>query len=123
MNLSRVILIVSLFFALGYSRTYAQIVPQTADSVVTTTYKRKFVKDPAFLARQQFVTDSIMTHSWLFPDSMVHKHMIMDSIIKANVVGRSNLISRYKELTTMKVSKYRLGKPVPKGSVWVLKLL
>nr|WP_294877191.1 DUF4271 domain-containing protein [uncultured Pedobacter sp.] len=120
MNLSRVILIVSLFFALSYSQTYGQTVPQTADSVVVpTTYTRKFVKDPAFLARQKFVTDSIMTHTWLFPDSMVRKHMIMDSIIKANVVGRSDLINRYKELTTMKVSKYRLGKPVPKGSVWV----
>jgi len=120
MNLSRIIFVVSLFFTLGYSQAFAQIGQETVDTVAATNaYKRKFVKDPAFLARQKFVTDSIMTHSWLFPDSIINKHMIMDSIIKANVEGRSNLLNRYKELTTMKVSKYRLGKPVPKGALWV----
>lgn len=120
MNLNRIIFIVSLFFTLGYSRAYAQIEPEIVDTVATTnTYRQKFVKDPAFLARQQFVTDSIMRHTWLFPDSMIHKHMIMDSIIKANVVGRSNLMFRHKELMSMKVTKYRLGKPVPKGALWV----
>ncbi|NRF38825.1 DUF4271 domain-containing protein [Pedobacter foliorum] len=120
MNLSRIILVVSFFFILSFNRAYAQVEQEVVDTVAAAnTYTRKFVKDPAFLARQKFVTDSIMTHSWLFPDSMINKHMIMDSIIKANVEGRSNLLSRYKELTTMKVSKYRLGKPVPKGALWV----
>ncbi|WP_214226978.1 DUF4271 domain-containing protein [Pedobacter sp. B4-66] len=120
MNLSRIILVVSFFFILSFNRVHAQVEQEIVDTVASTnTYTRKFVKDPAFLARQKFVTDSIMTHSWLFPDSMINKHMIMDSIIKANVEGRSNLLSRYKELTAMKVSKYRLGKPVPKGALWV----
>jgi len=120
MNFGRFIFIVSLFFTLSYSQVFAQIEPEATDTIAEASiYKRKFVKDPAFLARQKFVTDSIMTHSWLFPESMIQRHIVMDSIINANVTGRSDLLNRYKELTTMKVSKYRLGKPIPKGSVWV----
>src|SRR5215217_1268178 len=98
----------------------AQLTDSLADSAaVAAKYKRWKLKDSAFVARQNFVTDSIMKHTWLFPDSMVNKHMIIDSIIHANVYGRSNLINRYKDYASRKVSKYRLGTLVPKGQVWV----
>lgn len=49
--------------------------------------------------------------------------MIMDSIIKANVEGRSNLINRYKDFAATPKSKYRFGKPLPRGQTWVLLVL
>lgn len=89
------------------------------DTAVARVYTKRRVVDSAFLARQQFVTDSIMTHTWLIPDSLINKHMIMDSIIKTYVEGRSDLMSRYKEYNGVKKGKYRSGKPLPKGQIWV----
>ena len=98
----------------------AQELRQSADTIITqNSYRSRVARDSAYRARQKFVTDSIISHTWLFPDSMINKHMIMDSIIKANVYGRSNLINRYKDYSHIQKSKYRTGKPVPKGEVWV----
>ena len=120
MKWSSILLVVVLVLALDWEMGMAQELGQPADSVVVqNSYKRRQVRDSAYRARQKFVTDSIISHTWLFPDSMINKHMIMDSIIKANVYGRSNLINRYKDYSHIKKSKYRIGRPVPKGEVWV----
>ncbi len=117
----RIIVVVALLFALVSEGAIAQVAPVLSDTLdAARTYRRRVVRDSAFLVRQQFVTDSIMKATWLFPDSLIDKHMIVDSILKANTVGRSNLLLRYKDFGPVQVSKYRLGKPVPKGEIWVL---
>ena len=100
---------------------YAQVPVLAPDSVpVRVSYRQRLVRDSAYNARRDFVTDSVMKASWLFPDSMINTHMIMDSILQANTVGRSNLINRYKDYASVPKSKYRFGKPLPKGQLWVL---
>jgi hypothetical protein len=106
---------------MGNEMGYSQVPVLAADSVpARATYRQRFVRDSAYNARRNFVTDSVMKATWLFPDSIVNKHMIMDSIIKANTVGRSNLINRYKDYVSIPRSKYKFGKPLPKGQLWVL---
>ncbi|MEJ2882729.1 DUF4271 domain-containing protein [Pedobacter sp. GR22-6] len=121
MCFKRIILAISLLFALISDQAVAQLSPFSADTTVAAKpFQRRFVRDSAFLARQKIVTDSIMKATWLFPDSLVDRGMIIDSILKANTVGRSNLMLRYKDFAKVPVSKYRLGKLVPKGELWVL---
>ena len=100
---------------------YAQVPVLAPDSVpVRVSYRQRLARDSAYNARRDFVTDSVMKASWLFPDSLINTHMIMDSILQANTVGRSNLINRYKDYASVPKSKYRFGKPLPKGQLWVL---
>jgi hypothetical protein len=103
---------------------YAQDIPQTPKdtaSQAVETYIPKRVRDSAFLARQKFVTDSIMTHTWILPDSLLDKNMIMDSIMKANIYDRPKDLPWYVIRGKKKTdSLYQIGKPVPKGEVWVL---
>ena len=110
-----------LLLLMGNEMGYSQVPVLAADSVpARATYRQRFVRDSAYNARRDFVTDYVMKATWLFPDSIVNKHMIMDSIIKANTVGRSNLINRYKDYASIPRSKYKFGKPLPKGQLWVL---
>jgi len=120
MNFRGFILFMVLILAAAGQKANAQVIDSLMDSAaVRAKYSRWKLRDSAYVARQNFVTDSIMKHSWLFPDSMVNKHMIIDSIIKANVYGRSDLINRYKDYASRKISKYRLGTLLPKGQLWV----
>ena len=120
MKWSRIFLITVVTFLLSGSIGIAQEAEQTADTgTVAVSYTKRTVRDSAYMARQKFVTDSIIKHTWLFPDSMINRHMIMDSIIKANTHGRSDLFNRYKDYRHIKKGKYRTGQPVPKGSLWV----
>jgi hypothetical protein len=109
---------------LSASSIYAQ---QTGPPQQDTTFKAKTsyepreVRDSVFFARQRIVTDSIMTHTWILPDSLLSKTMIMDSILKANIYGRPKDEPWYVLHSKKKVeSIYRVGKPVPKGELWVL---
>jgi hypothetical protein len=120
MDFRRLVFFFSMLLVLGISSGFAQIVEQPVDSLAAANNRIRWrARDSAFLARQKFVTDSIMTHTWLFPDSAINRHMIMDSILKANVYGKSNLINRYKDYSSRQISRYRLGSPVPKGQLWV----
>ena len=120
MDLKSIILFIVLLYSLGYEQVVAQVSTPPDSVIVASPYKRRLLRDSAYLARQAFVTDSIMKATWLFPDSIVDRNIIIDSILKANTVGRSNLMLRYKDFATVPVSKYRLGRPVPKGEMWVL---
>jgi hypothetical protein len=115
---------------LSASSIYAQqtvLAPQTTpaqqDSSLKpkTFYVPRVVRDSAFFARQRIVTDSIMTHTWILPDSLLDKTMIMDSIMRVNVYGRPKNEPWYVLHGKKKVeSIYRVGKPVPKGELWVI---
>jgi hypothetical protein len=131
MNWSRIILLVCLFFVACPVFTHAQVAPaavatvQQGDSLTQVpVYRTRIVKDAAYYARQKFVTDSIMTHTWLLPDSLIDKNIIIDSILKAQTTGHLDLYNRYKEFrSNKKVSAYRTGTPVPKGEIWVLGMI
>ncbi|MDR6784007.1 hypothetical protein ABIE26_002604 [Pedobacter africanus] len=122
MMVMRVIFLVCLFFAFPAGKVNAQVVAPLPDS--TAVVKKKYtriVRDSAFYARQKFVTDSILSHTWLLPDSLIDRNIIIDSILKANTYGRSGLYTRYKDFkTSEKVSRYQTGTPVLKGNLWVL---
>jgi hypothetical protein len=126
MILMRAVLVACLFCAISFSRADAQVISPLPDTtaVVIKSYSRKIVRDSAFFARQKFVTDSILSHTWLIPDSLIDRNMIIDSILKAHVYGRSGLFTRYKDFkTSEKVSRYQTGRPVPKGNLWVLGII
>lgn len=121
MNLNRIMLLLFLVCAIGVPKGHAQNINIPDSIPVANVYARKLVKDSAYLARQKFVTDSIMTHTWILPDSLIDKNIIIDSILKANTVGRSGIMDRYKEFGDVKkISAFRTGKPVPHGEVWIL---
>ncbi|MGY4383719.1 hypothetical protein ACVWYN_000738 [Pedobacter sp. UYP24] len=121
MNFRTAFYLTGLFLLLKLGNAHAQTVVLAPDTgKIRVTYRQKQIKDSIYNAKRDFVTDSIMKHTWLFPDSLLNKHMIMDSIINATVNGRSNLIDRYKDFTNVAKSKYRFGKPMVKGQVWVL---
>ncbi|WP_285010527.1 DUF4271 domain-containing protein [Pedobacter faecalis] len=126
MKLRQVFLLLLMVCTSCFTSLYAQENPEVpadtpANAVLERAerYQRWKAQQAAFLERQRFVTDSIMRHTWLFPDSALDRFIIIDSILKANTVGRSNLINRYKDFDSRAVSRYRLGRPVPKGQLWV----
>lgn len=93
--------------------------PDSSVSLVQVIPRRQ--RDSAMLARQRFVTDSIMRHTWLLPDSLLDRHMIIDSILKANVRPIKKGEAWYDLTGKGKAeSFYKLGRPVPKGEPWVL---
>lgn len=119
----RYVLVFFLFSSFGYVTVNAQAIQQaTGDSTIRRkVYKPRVLRDSAYLARQKFVTDSIMTHTWLFPDSVIDRSILIDSIMKANVFEKLDLDAWFKKYGKFKKeSKFRIGAPVPKGKVWVL---
>lgn len=119
-----------LCFFLSASCAYAQqsgigqsVKPALQDTTVqvTKTFAPRQVRDSAFYARQRFVTDSIMRHTWILPESLLNKTMIMDSILKANVYSRPKNEPWYVLHGKKKIASiYRVGAAVPKGELWVL---
>lgn len=124
MILKRIVLLICLCSALAAGRAGAQIVSNSPIIDTLATLKKshiRIVKDSAFYARQKFVTDSILSHTWIIPDSLINKNIIIDSILAAQVYGRSDLFTRYKDFkTSEKETRYQTGSPLPKGNLWVL---
>lgn len=125
MNLNRIILLLLIFFAAGFHEGYAQIATVPTDTLpAKRIFPQKIVKDAAYYARMKYVTDSIITHTWILPDSLIDKNIIIDSILKANISKKTGLFNRYAEMgSTKKISPFRTGKPNPKGESWVLGVL
>jgi len=100
----------------------AQNLSSLRDSTAKRTfYRPRVTRDSAFLARQRFVTDSIMTHTWILPDSLINRHMIIDSIVKANVFEKLDLDAWFKKYGKFKKdNRFRMGTPLPKGNTWIL---
>jgi hypothetical protein len=115
-------LLLCLFISASASYAQQTGLIQQDTTVRANTYRQpRVVKDSAYFARQKFVTDSIMTHTWILPDSLLNKTIIMDSILKANVYSRPKNEPWYVIHGKKKIeSIYRVGRPVPKGEIWVL---
>lgn len=111
-----------LLCGVGFGAVNAQQVYPARDSTVKyRIYKPRVTRDSAYLARQKFVTDSIMTHTWILPDSLINKHILIDSIVKANVFEKLDLEAWFKKYSKFKKdSRFKTGHPVPKGKTWVL---
>lgn len=115
-------LVVFFCFILGHLAVNSQAVPQQPlDSVVKPVYKYRVVRDSAFYARQKFVTDSILAHSWLIPDSLLSSTLLMDSIMKLKVYSRPAGEPWYTIYNKVKKEDlFKSGTPLPKGQVWIL---
>jgi len=98
-------------------------VPETRDTTVRQVNPYRIVKDSAFYARQKFVTDSIIRHTWILPDSLLSSTLIMDSIlaeVRKEAHGKPwfSISNKGK-----KESLYKIGHALPKGDVWVLSFI
>ena len=117
-------LITFLLLLMTWGSVCAQEVQLPADTSVTPVYNAynyRRARDSAFLARQKFVTDSIISHTWIIPDSLLSSTVIIDSIIKTKVYSRPAGEPWYTIYNKKKTeSLYKTGKPLPKGQVWVL---
>jgi len=102
---------------------WGQETPADIDSasVVKYQYKRYRV-DSATLARQIFVTDSLMRHTWVLPDSLINKAALLDSLQKEYVFPKLDLIEWQKKYQHLKkkANPYQLGTRIRKGNVGLL---
>lgn len=102
-------------------------VPFQTDTVVKVFKKvipKRVIRDSAFYARQKFVTDSIILHTWILPDSLLSSTILMDSILKANVYSKTDKSPWFTILDKgKKESLYKKGKPLPKGEVWIMSFI
>ncbi len=103
---------------------FAQETPASPDSaIVVNPYKfKRYRLDSASLARQKAVTDSIIRHTWVLPDSMMNKNALMDSVEKEFLFPRLDLFGWQKQYSQFKkkANPYQLGKQIPKGNVGLL---
>lgn len=125
MILRPVFFVFCLFFALSFNWVQAQEVNPSplvdSANVAKRNYAQRAARNAAYIARQKFVTDSIISHTWIIPDSLIDKNIIIDSILKSQVNGRSGLYDRYKDYkVSERQSLYGTGTPVPKGNLWML---
>jgi len=104
-----------------FGEAHAQNLRSSGDTVPKQKFYRNQARDSAFIARQKFVTDSIMTHTWLAPDSLIDRSILIDSIMKANVFERLDFDAWFKKYGKYKkMDRFRTGTPLPKGKIWVL---
>jgi hypothetical protein len=113
--------ILFLFCSVCFGKVHAQNSRLPGDTIPKQRFYKRYVRDSAFVARQKFVTDSIMTHTWLVPDSLVDRSILIDSIMKANVFEKLDLEAWFKKYGKFKkVDRFRTGTPLSKGKIWVL---
>ena len=117
-------LIVLLLVLTGLEPLYAQVDPLPTDTLITQSLPVRPARktlDSAFRARQKFVTDSIISHTWIIPDSLLSSSIVIDSILQAKVYSRPANEPWFTIYNKKKQeSLYKLGNPVPKGQVWVI---
>ena len=113
-----------LAFILTANCVFAQEIPAAPDSVIAVNqYKfRRYRLDSASLARQKVVTDSIISHTWVLPDSAINKNALMDSVEKEFLFPKLDLLGWQKQYSHFKkkANPYQLGKQIPKGNVGLL---
>jgi len=113
-----------LAFILTANCVFAQEIPAAPDSVIAVNqYKfKRYRLDSASLARQKLVTDSIISHTWVLPDSAINKNALMDSVEKEFLFPKLDLLGWQKQYSQFKkkANPYQLGKQIPKGNVGLL---
>lgn len=102
----------------------AQEASADSSSLTSYRYRVRVAQDSAYKARQRFVTDSIMTYTWMAPDSLVDRSIIIDSILNAQVYSLPDV--PWYELNKDRAGRsqrYITGTPTPKGQIWVLAII
>jgi len=100
-----------------------QHAPVQTDSVAyQPQYKKYYRLDSAQLAQQKIVTDSILAHTWVLPDSALNKHALLDSVQKEYLFPALDLYAWHKKYQHLKkkVNPFQLGQPLQKGNAWLL---
>ncbi|RZJ90576.1 MAG: DUF4271 domain-containing protein [Chryseobacterium sp.] len=122
-GLLTIFILLAFFCTVGAQQT-APLPLSDTSFIATRIYVPWKIRDSAFMAQSKHLTDSIAAHTWMIPDSLLNKSIIIDSILKANVYSRNvnepwYIIHGLKK----KLSPYRTGKALPKGEFWVLSFL
>jgi len=116
-------IIILFAFLLSANFLAAQQIPFKVDSnsVIKYEYRRPWV-DSATLARQKFVTDSIIKHTWVLGDSLINKTALLDSVEKEYMFPKLDLLAWQKKYQNFKkkANPYQLGQSIPKGNVGLL---
>ena len=102
-------------------RAQESAAPVLRDTVAQKARATRIIKDAAYFERQKFVTDSIIRHTWILPDSLLSSSIIIDSIMKAKLYSRpagAPWFTIYEK--AKKDSLYKKGKPLVRGEMWVL---
>ncbi|WP_443936659.1 DUF4271 domain-containing protein [Pedobacter sp. MW01-1-1] len=115
------LILLSFFFSVHAVFSQELAVQQDSIKVRQYSYKR-YRLDSATLATQKRVTDSIVRHTWVLPDSLLNKHALLDSVEKEYLFPTLNLIDWQKKYQHFKKKEnpYQLGKLIPKGNVGLL---
>jgi len=117
------LIFIFLAFLLSANFVAAQQIPVRRDSAVVSKFQyRRYRVDSATLIRQQFVTDSIIRHTWVLPDSLINKSALLDSVQKEYLSPTLDLLAWQKKYQNYKKKEnpYQLGRSIPKGNVWLL---
>ncbi|MGM9479217.1 DUF4271 domain-containing protein [Pedobacter sp. GSP4] len=110
-------------FLLSAGFLAAQQIPVQTDSAVVNQFQyRRYRPDSATLARQKFVTDSIVHHTWVLADSLIDKNALLDTIEKEYLFPKLDLLAWQKKYQHLKkkANPYQLGTKIPKGNVGLL---
>jgi hypothetical protein len=113
-------ILVFLFYTVNISFAQNTV---ASDSTFNTVKKYRYVRiDSAKLAIQKRVTDSIMTNTWLLPQSAINKNALLDSIQKEYLFPTLDLYAWHQKYQHLKkkINPYQLGKPIQKGNIWTL---
>ncbi|WP_231459019.1 MULTISPECIES: DUF4271 domain-containing protein [unclassified Pedobacter] len=119
--LKHILILFTLIFCADFA--FAQQISPVKDSVSVAKYSyRRYRVDSATLAKQKFVTDSIIRHTWVLADSAINKNALIDSVQKEYLFPTLDLRAwqlKYKDFKK-KENPYQLGKSIPKGNVYLL---
>jgi len=116
------------FFFLFAFLLFANILPAQEsvtgiDSVAAVKYRyKRYRLDSATEARQVFVTDSLIRHTWVLHDSLINKAALLDTLQKEYVYPKLDLLAwqhQYQHLKK-KANPYQLGTRIRKGNVGLL---
>ncbi|TCD12582.1 DUF4271 domain-containing protein [Pedobacter frigidisoli] len=118
----KIILVLFAFLLFADSLSAQQIQAKSDSSSVVKYQYRRYRPDSATLARQVFVTDSIIHHTWVLPDSLINKGALLDTIQKEYVFPKLDLLAWQKKYQYLKkkANPYQLGASIPKGNVGLL---
>jgi hypothetical protein len=97
------------------------ITPTPQVTPIKKVWVPRVIRDSAYLERQKFVTDSIISHTWILPDSLLSSSIVIDSIMKAKLYNRpagAPWFTIYEK--AKKDSLYKKGKVLVRGETWVL---
>ncbi|QPH41700.1 DUF4271 domain-containing protein [Pedobacter endophyticus] len=100
-----------------------QETPADIDSAAVVKYQyTRYRVDSATWARQIFVTDSVMRHTWVLSDSLINKAALLDSLQKEYIFPKLDLIEWQKKYQHLKkkANPYQLGTRIRKGNVGLL---